>query len=347
MSGQRIVVIGGSAGGVEALFSIAGSFPAKFAAPIFITIHVPATAPSILPTLIARRGALPAKHAEDGERYKAGMIYVAPPDRHLLIGPKERLRVVRGPRENRHRPAIDPLFRSAASVAGSNVIAVVLSGALDDGTAGAIAVKNSGGAVVVQDPAEAMHASMPQSVIANVNVDSVVSLRDLPRKLIELVERPQATEDVGDEMLERMKMETRITEFGAEALQDDDRPGKPSAFSCPDCGGVLWEIDEEDYPRFRCRVGHALSPESMLEAQSDRLEESLWSALKTLEESARLPKRLSGKERQRGHEWIASRFEEREKDARERAEVIRRVLISSTSEVPQPAADEMEAGTQG
>src|SRR6266550_5384824 len=181
VSGQRIVVIGGSAGGVEALFSIAGSFPAKFAAPIFITIHVPATAPSILPTLIARRGALPAKHAEDGERYKAGMIYVAPPDRHLLIGPKERLRVVRGPRENRHRPAIDPLFRSAATVAGSNVIAVVLSGALDDGTAGAIAVKDRGGAVVVQDPAEALHASMPQSVIANVTVDAVVSLRDLPR----------------------------------------------------------------------------------------------------------------------------------------------------------------------
>src|SRR5437762_7734863 len=126
--GQRIVVIGGSAGGVEALFSIAGSFPANFAAPIFITIHVPATAPSILPTLIARRSALPAKHAEDGERYKPGMIYVAPPDRHLLIEPKERLRVVRGPRENRHRPAIDPLFRSAATVAGGNVIAVVLSG---------------------------------------------------------------------------------------------------------------------------------------------------------------------------------------------------------------------------
>ena len=129
-------------------------------------------------------------------------------------------------------------------------------------------------------------------------------------------------------------------------MQDDDRPGTPSAFSCPDCGGVLWEIDEEDYSRFRCRVGHALSPESMLDAQSDRLEEALWSALKTLEESARLSKRLAENERRRGHEWMSGRFDEREKDARERAEVIRRVLISSTSEVPDETSAELEAGAQ-
>src|SRR5207248_2272867 len=127
---------------------------------------------------------------------------------------------------------------------------------LDDGTAGAIAVKNRGGAVVVQDPEEALHSSMPQSVIANVSVDSVVSLRDLPRTLVELVEQPPAMDHSTGDTVERMNMETRITEFGAETLQEDDRPGTPSAFSCPDCGGVLWEIDDENYPRFRCRVGH-------------------------------------------------------------------------------------------
>src|SRR5438270_7633190 len=132
---QRIVVIGGSAGAVEALLDIVGDFPADFPAPIFITIHIPAAAPSILPELLTRRGRLQAKHAEDGERYRAGIIYIAPPDRHLLIEPNGKLLVVRGPRENRHRPAVDPLFRSAAVAAGQNVIAVILSGALDDGTA--------------------------------------------------------------------------------------------------------------------------------------------------------------------------------------------------------------------
>ena len=256
-----------------------------------------------------------------------------------------KIRIVRGPRENRHRPAIDPLFRSAAVAAGPNVIAAVLTGNLDDGTAGALAVKQRGGIVIVQDPAEALHASMPQSALENVDVDHVLPVRELPAKLLELVQKPaSANAPFGN--AERMEMENKIIEFDGGTFQEDDRPGRPSAFSCPDCGGVLWEIADGDYSRFRCRVGHAFSPESMLNGQNEYLEQALWSALKTLEESARMSKRLAATERERGHTWMASRFDEREKDARERAETIRKVLISSSGEVPQATAEELEANTR-
>jgi len=342
---QRIVVIGASAGGIEALLELVEALPPDFPAPIFVTIHIPPDSPSILPDLLTRRGSLRAKHAEDGERYRPGVVYVAPPDQHLLIqrnGRNGLLRVVRGPRENRHRPAIDPLFRSAAAAGGPNVIGVILTGSLDDGTAGLRAIKQRGGIALVQDPSDALHASMPESAIENVDVDFVLPVRELPRKLSELlnkeaplVEAAATTREVGD-------MENRITEMDGRTMQDDARPGQPSAFSCPDCGGVLWEINEGDHVRFRCRVGHAFSPESMLSAQNDVLEQALWSALKTLEESARMSRRLAAAERERGHAWMTARFEEREKDARQRAEAIRKFLMSSTSEIPHATPEEVQ-----
>ena len=333
MPSQRIVVIGASAGGVEALLEFSKLIPSDFPAPIFVVIHIPSESPSVLPKLLSRVGNLPAKHGEDGERYEPGTIYIAPPDRHMLVHRDGTLRVVRGPRENRHRPSVDPLFRSAAAAVGNRVIGVVLSGTLDDGTAGLIAIKQRGGIAIVQDPADALHPSMPQSAMEHVEVDYVLPLDEIPRKLSELIDaevRMAAAAEPG----ELMAMENRITEFDGVTLQDDDRPGQPSAFSCPDCGGVLWEIDDDNYTRFRCRVGHAFSPESMLGGQSDVLETALFSALKTLEETARLSKRLAEAETRRGHEWMATRFQQREKDARERADAIRRVLVTGSSEVP-------------
>ncbi len=337
MPAQRIVVIGASAGGVKALSEIARGLPANFAAPVFVVIHVPPESRSILPEILSRRGHLRAKHAEDGERYKAGVIYVAPPDRHMMIH-GDTISIERGPREKRHRPAIDPLFRSAATAHSAAVIGVILTGSLDDGTAGLLAIKQGGGIAIVQDPADAIHASMPQSAIENVDVDFTLPVRQISRKLVDLTTHEMPASPRRAARLEVMEMENRISEMEGKTLQDDDRPGQPSAFSCPDCGGVLWEIDDGNYVRFRCRVG----PESMLGAQSDVLEEALFSALKTLEESARLSKRLADNERARKHEWLAMRFEARERDARERAEVIRRVLISGTSEVPEANEEELE-----
>jgi two-component system chemotaxis response regulator CheB len=277
---------------------------------------------------------LPAKEADDGELYRSGVIYVAPPDKHLLIAKDGKLRTVRGPRENRHRPAVDPLFRSAAAVLGSHVVGVVLTGALDDGTAGLLAIKKRKGIAIVQDPGDALYPAMPSSAIEHVNADHVLPLSDIARQLTLTVNEPRhgnPSPPPDDQML----MEVRMAEMDSRTMQDDQRPGDPSPYSCPDCGGVLWEIEDGEYVRYRCRVGHAFSTETMLGAQSEVLEEALWTAAKTLEESARLSQRLARAERDKGHGWLAKRFEEKEQEARERVEVIRRFLLKSdTSEVP-------------
>jgi two-component system chemotaxis response regulator CheB len=176
---------------------------------------------------------------------------------------------------------------------------------------------------------------MPQNAIANANVDFILPLRDISKKLLELVRKPVPASILPSGQA-LMDMENKISELDSKTFQMDDRPGIPSAFSCPDCGGVLWEIDDGQSVRFRCRVGHAFSPDSLLAAQNDVMEQALWSALKTLEE------RLASGERQRGHKWMAARFGERERDGRERAESIRKFLISSSSEVPQAVPEEMQ-----
>ena len=307
MRSQKIVVVGASAGGVDALMQIAAKLPRDLAAPIFVVLHIPADSPSLLPQVLARRGKLAAQHGEDGLR------------------------------ENRMRPAIDPLFRSAAVAAGSNTIAVVLTGSLDDGTAGMIAIKEQGGYAIVQDPGDAMYPAMPQSAIEHVeDVDEVVPLDQIADAIVRAVgHNARRQEPDTTPRSELMKMENRISHM--ESMHDDNRPGRPSMYSCPECGGVLNEISEGDFVRYRCQVGHAYSPETMLGAQTDLIEEALWSALKTLEENARLSRRLAATERERGHEWMAKRFDEREEDARKRTEVIRQFLLSQTGTAPVEA----------
>jgi two-component system, chemotaxis family, protein-glutamate methylesterase/glutaminase len=328
----KIVVIGASAGGIEALNELVRGLTPEFAAPILLVLHIPADSPSLLAKILGRAGTVKAKTAEDGEIAQNGTLYVAPPDRHLLVEADGTLRTPRGPRENRHRPSVDPLFRSAALAYGPHAIGVILSGTLDDGTAGLLAIKRRGGITVVQDPDDAAYPGMPMSAIANVDVDHVLPMRGIARQLeIGLTQEPRGG---GNGEVKQMDLEKKIAEMDEKAMRGDERPGQPSAFSCPDCGGVLWEIKDDEFVRFRCRVGHAYSPETMLAAQGDVLEEALWTAMKTLEESARLSKRLAAGERERGHEWMAQRFDRKEVEARDRADVIRRFLASDDSTVP-------------
>jgi two-component system chemotaxis response regulator CheB len=324
LSEQRIVVIGASAGGVEALLATVPEIPADFPAPIFLVVHVPAESPSLLSQILRRRAKIAVEDAVDGARWRKGVLYVATPDRHLTLEDGV-IRSTRGPRENRHRPAIDPLFRSAALHFGAATIGVVLTGSLDDGTGGAVTIKKRGGMVIVQDPREALFPSMPASVLEHAEADAIVTLGDLVPTLVRLVHAPvpkRAAPRSRD-----LSVEVRMATLDPEAMNEQDRPGTPSPYSCPDCGGVLWEIDDAgQFTRFRCRVGHAFSPESMISAQGEVLEEALWTAVKTLEETVRLSHRLADQERMRGHEWMAARFQEKEQAARERAETIRRVL---------------------
>ncbi len=329
---RDVIVIGASAGGVEALSQLAAALPADFPAAVLVVVHFPAHATSMLPSILQRRGPLPALHPHDGTAIRPGVIYVAPPNLHLLVR-RGTVRLVRGPRENGHRPAVDPLFRSAAVAYGSRVVGVVLSGNLDDGTAGLAAIHHRGGVCVVQDPDEAMYAGMPLSALSNVPVDHVVEIADLPALLLELVDAPAApeeddVEEPGEERSagDRDAFETEIDAMNPKALVDDDRPGTPSAFTCPECHGVLFELRDGQLVRFRCRVGHAYGAETLLAEQGGAVEAALWTAMRALKERAALARRMSERMAARGSARSAGSFAEQADEADARADLIRRVL---------------------
>jgi len=239
---QRVVAVGASAGGVEALISFAAALPSDFPAPVLVVLHVRAFSASNLPSILARAGPLKAEHARDHDPLVAGRIYVAPPDFHLLAR-REDVRVVRGPHENNHRPAIDPLFRSVALAFGPSAVAVVLTGTLDDGAAGAVAVTARGGTVVVQDPDEALYPAMPAHAIAADHPRHIASLAEIPEILDRLVREPvEPNENEGVLSEDRIGLEQSFAAFELGALRRDHAPDAPSPFSCPACGGTLSEV---------------------------------------------------------------------------------------------------------
>jgi two-component system chemotaxis response regulator CheB len=235
--GHDIVVIGASAGGVEALTKLVERLPADLAASVFVVLHIPAQNPSFLPTILSRSGPLQAVHPGNGDIIQRGVIYVAPPDQHLLVE-QGYIHLIRGPKENRHRPAIDPLFRSAAVAYGPRVVGVVLTGSLDDGTAGLVAIKRVGGIAVVQDPNEAFYPSMPLHALEHVHVDYKLPLSEIGPLIAQLASEPMAREEV-NHVPEDMEVELKLTEMNVDALNHAKHAGTPSAFSCPECRDSL------------------------------------------------------------------------------------------------------------
>ncbi len=282
-----IIVVGASAGGVDALKTLVSKLPVGLDASIFIVLHLWAETESLLPQILSRAGRLPVSHPADGELFEAGRIYTAPPDRHLIVH-DGTIRVVRGPKENLHRPAIDVLFRSAAMSYGSRVIGVVLTGADDDGTAGLRTIKDRGGIAIVQDPADSAHPTMPESAMRAIGPDFTLPVSEIGPILSKIV---SGVISVG---------RTAMSEPVDKSLgQEEGMPfdvkllGTPTAFSCPDCNGTLWELQEGELLRYRCRVGHAYSALTMAEAQSDAVERALWEAVRVLEESASISRRIA------------------------------------------------------
>jgi two-component system, chemotaxis family, protein-glutamate methylesterase/glutaminase len=314
---RDIIVIGASWGGVDALKRLVSTLPPGFPASLFAVIHMPANSTSVLPSLLSRAGPLPAHHARNGQAFRPGEIYLAPPDCHLLLD-RNHMRLSGAARENRCRPAIDPLFRSAAEVHSERVVGVVLTGAQDDGTAGLLRIKGSGGIAIVQDPSDAFCADMPRSALAHVDIDYCLPLSAISTTLIALATAPSHARSA----------EVTATGQGA-AMADNDNPDEPpSPFTCPDCHGTLWMNDGE-LVEFRCRVGHRYSVESMIEAQTDAVERAHWAALRALEEKAHLHRRLAARLRS-GTSHI--RFEETARDAEQQANVLRNLLVSNGQE---------------
>lgn len=323
MSHLDIIVIGASAGGVGSLQRLVERLPAGFPAAVFIALHLPDGVRSLLPQILQRAGALPAGIAENGAPIERGRIYIAPPGYHLTLE-CEGMRVTRGAREHGHRPAIDPLFRSAALVFGPRVIGVILSGLLDDGTVGLIEVKRAGGIAVVQDPADTPFPSMPRSAIAHVEVDYVVPADQIGGILEQLVMEKQSRAHVpnGDDTRIRGELRALTTP------QDErDAAGNPSPYSCPECGGVLWELKDAQLGRFRCRVGHAYNPDSLTAEQAAVVEQSLWTALRALEEQAGVKRRMADRFKRQGQQVVADQIDRRVRELEEHSQRIRELLF--------------------
>jgi two-component system chemotaxis response regulator CheB len=327
---RNIIVIGCSVGGVEALQRLVAPLPKDFPAAIFVVLHLAPQSTSVLPHILMRAGSLPSVHPRNGEPIRLGRIYVAPPDNHLLIE-DGKIRLARGPKENRHRPAIDPLFRSAARWYGPRVIGVVLTGSLDDGTAGLLAIKKRRGIAIVQDPDDAFCGDMPRSAMEIVDVDYVVPLDRIPELLQKLVPTEVAGNGAGKSS--RLKKETDIVELDMNAIEDENRPGIPSPFACPECGGVLWEMDGEEILRFRCRVGHAFTANSLGVEQTEAVEGALWAAMRALEEGASLAKRMAENAAKGNRARLEGRYRERAEIKMQQAEVLRKLILESKDPV--------------
>jgi two-component system chemotaxis response regulator CheB len=322
-----ILVIGASAGGVEAVRDLVRELPRDLPAAVLVVVHLDPSSDSRLAEILSSEHGLRASAARHGDTIQPGHVWVAPPDHHLMVRPGH-LEVVRGPRENGHRPAVDVLFRTAAAAYGPRVVGVVLTGYLDCGTAGLMSIKARGGLAVAQDPTDAFAASMPASAIRNVRVDRVATLDDMPHVLEELVRRPAGP---AAEPVEREVEQMEGHQVGSSDVE----------LVCPNCQGKLTVSESAGFSTFRCHVGHAFSLQSLSAAQAEEVERALWAAVRALDEAAGLSHRvasaMSGAMR--------DRFLEREKDHRAHARVVRDILLRGDLLSPQDSAAIGTAGS--
>jgi two-component system chemotaxis response regulator CheB len=350
MARHDVIVVGASAGGVEALIRLVGGLPADLPAAVCVVLHLPQYGPSHLPAILARAGPLPAAQAAGSEPIAPGRIYIAPPDYHLLVR-QGRVEISHGPRENRARPAVDPLFRSAARAYGARVVGVVLSGALGDGAMGLAAVAARGGVTVVQDPDEALFDGMPRAALRSARVNHMLPVQGIPPLLIRLA-REQVAEKGWQSMSEIA--EESAPEIGRDIVSQarDARGGETTVFTCPECGGTLWQIEEGNVTQFNCHVGHTFSPEILLGQMSEELEAALWMCVRMLVEKATLTRQLAHRLRASGQAAQAARVEEQAQLNDRQGKLIRDTLLEapetpSAQTLTVGQALEDSGGTQG
>ncbi|HYJ46814.1 MAG TPA: chemotaxis protein CheB [Pyrinomonadaceae bacterium] len=323
---KDIIVVGTSAGGIEALRVLVSALPEDLTASVFVVLHTSPESPGMLAGILDRFGHLPATTANDGERIRPGRIYVAPPDRHLLIEPG-LVRTTRGPKENRFRPAVDPLFRSAAQTYGPRVIGVILTGYLDDGTAGLLTIKQLGGTTIVQDPQDALVPFMPQNALAHVKVDYCLPLAEIAPLLVRLT-----TEAVEEEGASQVPKEVEIEVNIAKEQKAIDAGvlelGEPSNYACPECHGVLLQMQEGKLFRFRCHTGHAYSIESLLADITEKMDDALWNSIRAFEEGELFMRHMA-KHLGEGHNSpSAEPFLKQAEEAKRRANLMRQATVN-------------------
>ncbi len=341
----ELVVVGASAGGVEALAKFVQTLPGSLPAAVMVVLHIAPHHSSYLPEILARRGLLPVSHPADGEMVRPGHVYVAPPDLHLAVQ-DHRMVLEHLPRENGVRPSIDVLFRTAAKEYGPRCAGIILSGMLDDGTAGLYAIKARGGIAIVQEPEDALYPEMPRNALARVGADYILPLSEIG-PTVALLAREGAREESKVMPVEvGAELSTEEIKQNIETFEAGQLPKGPTVLVCPECGGTLWELREGELTHYMCHVGHSYSPEALNVAQGEALETALWTAQRSLEDRSTLLLHLAARNREHGREKNAKQFEEQARNVREKAELIRKVLVTP-EEVPlaeiEPRAAEAEA----
>jgi two-component system chemotaxis response regulator CheB len=312
---RDILAIGTSAGGIEALRFLAGEFPPDLPACVLVVIHLSSQFRSTLDAILTQAGRLPASFAEDGEKFERGHIYIAPPERHLLVE-SERLRLGWGPRENHAKPALDPLFRSCALCCAPRAIGAVLTGTLGDGAAGLLALKQCGAITVVQDPSDAAFPEMPTAALTRSKPDHVVGLAGMPSLLEALVRQPVGQPTPVPQGLE---YEVDIASGARSNMRELDGIGRGSVLACPDCHGVMWEIEDGGLVRYRCHVGHAFSAELMSLALDENLTRALPPQLRALDERTAVARKLQKQASEAGRTRIAESWERKAREFEEEA----------------------------
>lgn len=303
---KSVIVMGASTGGVSALKRVISALPAQLEGAVLVVLHRADSHPDLLPEILQKESALPVTTALHAERLEAGHVYVAPPDNHLLVR-TGHVEVVRGPRENGSRPALNPLFRTAANAYGKRVIGVVLTGQLDCGTAGFLAIKARGGVTIAQDPNTAACRDMPESAIRSGSVDEVVPLDSIARRLVELTSERDAAP--------------------LASVATESRTMPQSFITCPSCNGSLTEGGTATSPEFECHVGHRFSLPSLYAEQADEVESALWAAARALEEGAAVARRLS----EASSDSVRPRFAERARAMDAHARTIIEIILGATS----------------
>jgi two-component system chemotaxis response regulator CheB len=325
MPGKDIVVIGASAGGIDAIRKIVAGLPPDFPGSLFVVLHTAPDAPGILDVVFGSAGPLPAIMAENGERIRPGRIYVAPPDHHLIIEPG-KVRLTRGPKENRFRPAVDPLFRSAAQTYGPRVVGIILSGGLDDGTSGLWTVKQLGGTAIVQDPHEAPAPSMPQSAMSHVRVDHVLRVNEIAPLLARLAVTSADAQEGDRPMPKDVEIEVNIAREDEAKEAGVLRLGEPSKYACPECHGVLLQVKDNIPPRFRCHTGHAYTMESLLSEMDEAIDDALWNTIRALDERVMLMRQAA--EHLREVHGDGAALQKKVEEAQRRADLVRQAVLT-------------------
>lgn len=311
-------------GGVKAISQLLSSLPAQFPAGICVVQHISKSVPTDLARLLSGYSKLKVKTATDDEVFKQGWVYVAPADQHLLIK-GDGLRVVRGPRENRVRPAIDPLFRSAAVRYGPRVIGVLLTGFQNDGSSGLVAIKRCGGLAVIQSPEDAAYGEMPSHALKAVDSDYCLPLSEIAECLKTLVSQDVAENST---IPKEVKLEAEIAERVMTALAKEERLAHQAPIACPECGAALWPVQNAKEKGYRCLAGHSYTTQSLLLDHSEVVEKALWLALRTLEERGTMLDSMASDERARGHMKLSHSYKDRANEAKKYARSVRFVLLS-------------------